>query len=350
MTGLVLTDLDDGSKVFCEPCTIAKAKCHPVAKERLGEQATTYGGEIHSDLWGPAPLESLGRRRYYVSYTDNKTCKTTLYLLREKLETFETYKRFEAWVRNHRDAKIKVLRTDRGGEYLSNEFTAHLEAQGTEHILTVHDTPQQNGVAERLNGILAEKVHALLYDSGLPRFLWGEAVNHATWLKNRTSTKALDGKTPFEAVHGEAPNLTGLPVWGARVWVHDADVSKIDSHARLGRWVGYDTQSRGHHVYWPDKRSVGVEQNVRFETGEVDLPPAHTTITFEGEGGVAGNRNAPGTENDSNRLKIGQKSAQNNENSPLGDSGPTGSKSDDPIVKLDALLTSECPHRSRNPS
>ena len=60
MTGLMLTDLDDGSKVFCEPCTIAKAKRHPVAKEWLGERATTYGGEIHSDLWGPAPLKSLG--------------------------------------------------------------------------------------------------------------------------------------------------------------------------------------------------------------------------------------------------------------------------------------------------
>ena len=208
VTGLMLTDLDDSSKVFCEPCTIAKAKRHPVSKERLGERATTYGGEIHSDLWGPAPLESLGGQRYYVSYTDDKMHETTLYLLRQKLETFKTYKRFKAWVRNHRDAKIKVLRTDRGGEYLSNEFAAHLEAQGTERVLTIHDTPQQNGVAECLNGILAEKVRALLYDSGLPGFLWEEAVNHATWLKNRTSTKALDGKTPFEAVHGEAPKAT----------------------------------------------------------------------------------------------------------------------------------------------
>ena len=104
----------------------------------------------------------------------------TLYLLWEKSETFETYKRYEAWVRNHCNAFIKVLCTDQGGEYLSHEFTAHLEAQGTECVLTVHDTPQQNGVAERLNGILAEKVRAMLYDSGLPQFLWGEAVDEST--------------------------------------------------------------------------------------------------------------------------------------------------------------------------
>ena len=103
-------------------------------------------------------------------------------------------------------------------------------------------------------------------------------------------------------------------------------------------------------MYWPDKRSVGVERNIRLETGEVDLPPAHGTVTFEGEGGVAGNRNAPGAENDSNRSKIGQKSAQNDENSPLGDPGLTGSKSDDPIAKSDTLSTSGRPQHSCNPS
>ena len=174
------------------------------------------------------------------------------------METFKTYKRYEAWVRNHCNAFIKVLRTDQGGEYLSHEFTAHLEAQGTERVLTVHNTPQQNGVAEQLNGILAEKVRAMLYDSGLPQFLWGEAVNHATWLKNRTLTKALEGRTPFKAVYGKPPNLAGLPVWGAQIWVHDADASKIGTRTHLGCWVGYDSQSRGHRVYWPDKRSVTV--------------------------------------------------------------------------------------------
>ena len=102
MTGLALTDSTDGSKMFCEPCVAAKSKRRPVAKERLGERATIYGGEVHSDLWGPAPIKSLGGRRYYISYTDNKTRETTLYLLREKSETFETYKRYKAWVRNHR--------------------------------------------------------------------------------------------------------------------------------------------------------------------------------------------------------------------------------------------------------
>lgn len=105
------------------------------------------------------------------------------------------------------DACIKILHSDRGGEYLGKEFILHLKSADTKQKLTVHDTPQHNGVAERLNWTLLEKVHAMLHDSGLPHFLWGEAVHHAMWLKNRTPTKALDGAMPLEAATGKRPNL-----------------------------------------------------------------------------------------------------------------------------------------------
>ena len=173
-------------------------------------------------------------------------------------------------------------------------------------------------------------------------------MNHAKWLKNHTSTKALKGKTPFEAVHGNTPNLAGLPVWGASVWVHVADASKIDSRARLGRWVGYDSQSRGHRVYWPDRRSVTVEQSVRFETSKVDLPPAHGNVMFEGEGGVAGNHTAPGAEIAPNDSNLGEKSAENNENSPLDGTGPSRSESDNRSVNTDTSAMSGRPQCTHN--
>jgi transposase InsO family protein len=90
---------------------------------------------------------------------------------------------------------IKVLRSDRGGEYLSGAFDRHLAAaaSGTARRITVHDTPQLNGIAGRLNRTLIEKVPALLHTSGLPQNMWGEALRHSTWLKNRTSTRALGG-------------------------------------------------------------------------------------------------------------------------------------------------------------
>ena len=190
VTGIEL-DLSSDDPTFCESCVYAKTKRQPVPKVREGDPPTKYGEVIHSDLWVPSPIMSLGGKNYFVTFTDGSSRDTHLYLLRKKDETFAAYKNFETWARVHMDSLIHALNSDRGGEYLSEEFIKHLDEQGTKRKLTVHDTPEQNGVSERLNGILLEKVRAMLHASGLPKFLWAEAVRHAVWLKNRTSTKAL---------------------------------------------------------------------------------------------------------------------------------------------------------------
>jgi hypothetical protein len=130
--------------------------------------------------------------------------------------------------------------------------------------LTVHDTPQLNGVAERLNRTIVERIRAFTHSSGLPKFLWGEALRHATWLKNRTATRALDGLTPYQAVFGRTPDISRLRRWGATVWVHVGDGDKLATRAREGRWLGFDTESHAHRIYFPSSRSVAVERNVYF--------------------------------------------------------------------------------------
>jgi hypothetical protein len=80
--------------------------------------------------------------------------------------------------------------------------------------LTIHDSPAQNGVAKRRNRTILERVRALLHASGLLKNLWGEAARHVVWLMNRTSTKAIEGKTPFKATFGKKPSLTDVREWG----------------------------------------------------------------------------------------------------------------------------------------
>jgi hypothetical protein len=160
--------------------------------------------------------------------------------------------------------QLKKLRSDRGGEYLSDEFSAHLAKAGTIRQLTVHDTPEYNGVSEWLNRTLLVKIRAMLHDSGLPKFLWGEAAKHAAYLKNRTWTRALDKTTPYEIMTGKKPNLSNLHPWGCQVRVHDDSGSKLDGRSKIGRWVGFDEESNGHRVYWAKKRTVTVERSVRF--------------------------------------------------------------------------------------
>ncbi len=99
---------------------------------------------------------------------------------------------------------------------------------GTVCRLTTHDTPQLNGITERLNRTLLERIRAFTHTSGLPKTLWGKGLRHATWLKNWTATRALDGKMPFEALFGTPPDLSGLRLWGCPVWVHDASGVKLN--------------------------------------------------------------------------------------------------------------------------
>ena len=261
----VRVDESSGETVFCESCIYAKATRKPVAKEREGERASEFGGEVHSDLWGPSPVATLNGRRYYVTYTDDKTRLTYIYLLRQKSDTLASYKTFEAMCKTQHEAKVKILHSDRGGEYTGKEFVLHLKKSGTKQKLTVHDTPQHNGVAERLNRTILEKVRAMLHASGQPKFLWGKVACHAVWLKNRTSTKALDGMTPFEAATDKKPDLRGLKEWGCRCWVRNESKSKLGGRVDEGVWVGLDDKSKGARVYWPKKRTVTIERNVYFD-------------------------------------------------------------------------------------
>ena len=178
-----------------------------------------FGEEIHTDIWGPSPVTSRRGCRYFITFTDDATRYTVTYLLHTKAEALGAYKSFEVWalVQQHCMA-IKVLHSNRGGKYLSDAFDRHLAMAGTVQRLMVHDTPQLNGVVERLNQTLAERIRAFTHMSGLPKFLWGEALRHATWLKNRSATRALDGLMPYQALHGHAPDLSGLKRWGVAVW------------------------------------------------------------------------------------------------------------------------------------
>lgn len=88
----------------------------------------------------------------------------------------------------------------------------------------------------------------MLHASGQPKFLWGEAARHAVWLKNRTSTKALDGTTPLEAATGKKPDLRGVREWGCRCWVRNESKSKLGDRVDEGVWVGFDDRSKGSQV------------------------------------------------------------------------------------------------------
>src|SRR5271168_4942774 len=270
ITGVRLEYTPSDHKIFCESCIYAKATRKHVLDVREGNRAVEFGGEVHSDLWGKSPVESKGGKLYYVTFINNKTRLTHLYFLQKKDETFDMYKKYEAWVETQTSKKIKVLNLDRVGEYQGDEMVAYLKSKGTEQKLNIHDTPQHAGVAECHNRTIAERVQALLHASGLPKNLWAEAARHVVWLLNRTTTKAVEGMTPFEAAFGKKPDLGDVREWGEKVYVRlEKKGLKLGGRVREGRWLGVDEQSKGFRVYWPDTKSITVERNVYYDNSSV---------------------------------------------------------------------------------
>ena len=91
---------------------------------------------------------------------------------------------FKALVENMIGKKIKILRTDNGTEYETNEFRKFCKEVGIKRETTTFYTPEQNGVAERKNRTIVEAARAMLCDQGLLKFLWGEAVNTTIYIQN----------------------------------------------------------------------------------------------------------------------------------------------------------------------
>ncbi len=105
---------------------------------------------------------------------------------------FHIFQKWKARAETETGRKLKVLRTDGGGEYTSTEFGRYLEKAGVNHELTIPQTPEQNGVAERMNRTLMESVRSLLADSGLSKEFWGEALSTATYLRNLSPSRVID--------------------------------------------------------------------------------------------------------------------------------------------------------------
>ncbi|KAJ9566324.1 hypothetical protein OSB04_002290 [Centaurea solstitialis] len=172
----------------CESCLSGKMTKQPFNKDN--ERANDLIEIIHTDV-----------KYGYV------------YLMRHKSEAFEKFKEFQSEVQNQLDRKIKFLRSDRGREYLSQEFDSHVRECGIVSQLTPPYTPQMNGVSERWNRTLLDMVRSMMCHSTLLVSFWGHALETAANILNKVPTKSVE-KTPHEIWTGKKPKLSFLKIWG----------------------------------------------------------------------------------------------------------------------------------------
>ncbi|MCO5594298.1 hypothetical protein L7F22_048327 [Adiantum nelumboides] len=169
-------------------------------------------------------------------------------------------------VENQSGTKLKALRTDNGGEYVSSEFKDFCSKRGIRRQFTTPYTPSQNDIAERLNWTIQERVTAMLSLANLPPEFWGEAVMTAVHIINRSPSTPLNNKIPQEKWTGKKPNYDRLCVFGSEAFSHVAKElrKKLDPKTHKSIFIGYER---------PESSSQAVRRSMRISCAPKRFQP-----------------------------------------------------------------------------
>ncbi|KAM7520343.1 hypothetical protein LguiB_019305 [Lonicera macranthoides] len=263
VAGLPKFDCPSG---VCEDCVVSKQHRDPFAKGKSW-RAKKALELVHSDICGPITPSSNGGKKYIITFIDDFSRKTWVYFLLEKSDAFVAFKNYKALVEKEMGSPIKVLRTDRGGEYNSHEFVVFCESQGIKRQLTTAYTPQQNGVCERKNRTILNMVRSLLKRSGIPKNFWPEAVNWSIHVLNRSPTLVVKNMTPEEAWNGQRPAVDYFRIFGCIAYarVPDAKRKKLDDKGEKCIFLGVSDESKAYKLYNPITKKIVISRDVVFD-------------------------------------------------------------------------------------
>ncbi|KAH9726106.1 hypothetical protein KPL70_008133 [Citrus sinensis] len=285
----------------CKVCAQTKITRSPFPKI---EKTSSLLHLIRSDVCDMHSNPSKGGKKYFVTFIDDFSKYCYVYLLHSKDQVLEKFKTYKNEVENFCDTKIKCLRSDKGGEYAFSDFC---ESVGIVHETSTAYTPQQNGVAERKNRTLIEMVNAMLFNAGLGKGFWGEAILTACHILNRVPNKKTK-VTPYELWKKKKPNLSYLRVWGCRAIVRlpEPKIKKLGERGIECIFLGYAEHSKAYRFLVTEPNSF-VEINIIVESRDA--------IFYENRFSTIP-KSIDSQENDK-QIEIGQKRDANNEQNHL---------------------------------
>ncbi|CAI7864788.1 unnamed protein product, partial [Closterium sp. NIES-53] len=250
----------------CPTCMQAKFTRYPFSSSEATAKAPL--DEVVMDVVGPLKL-GAARAEYFLTIEDVYTRMTWVYVLSKKSGMAETVKtNWLPMVERQQDRLVKAICTDRGGEFLSKEFSLWLKKNGIRHSLTMPYSPAMNGIAERVNRTITETAHGLLIEAGLLDYFWPDAVRSACVAKNRALTHVgADKWVPYLEWIGRKPKVDMLRVFGCMCM---ALVPKHLRHNKLGAkaiWVvhlGMAQNSKGWLLWDPFTKKLLVSRDCKF--------------------------------------------------------------------------------------
>ncbi|CAI7906757.1 unnamed protein product [Closterium sp. NIES-54] len=229
---------------------------------------TSATGEFH-----PLPdvhaSHGAAGAEYFLTIVDIYSRMTWVYVLSKKSDVTETVKtNWLPMVERQQDRLVNAIRTDRGGEFLSKEFSLWLKKNGIRHSLSIPYSFAMNGIAERANRTITETARGLLIEAGLPDYFWPDAVRSACVAKNRALTYVRAEKwVPYVEWIGRKPKVDMLRVFGCMCM---ALVPKHLRHNKLGAkaiWavhLGMAQNSKGWLLWDPFTKKFLVSRDCKF--------------------------------------------------------------------------------------
>ena len=221
-TALKGMDLDPSDKAIpgvCAGCESGKSTRLPFPRSL--KQSERILDMVHSDLAGPMQTKSIQGSLYIATFIDDYSRHAAVYYLKTKDQFTIALSNFLSWTENQMSKRLRVLHSDRGGEYISNKVKEILNEKGIEHHLTMPGSPQQNGKAERFNCTILDKAMSMLHVAGLSNGFWEYAIGAAVHIYNRTPTRTLKWRTPHETWDaGHVPDISYFRVFGCEGYMH----------------------------------------------------------------------------------------------------------------------------------
>ena len=222
--------------------------------------------EINSDIKGPIYAESLQGNLYILTFIDDFSRFAFTFNIKTRDKIFECFEVFKEYVENTTSMKIKEIQTDNGREFMSRRFENLLLENSIRHVVSSPYTPEENGIAERFNRTLQEKIRVLLLDAKLNSNMWETASNCAVHLYNRSAHAANNEKSPYEIFHKEKPRLAHMKPYGCLAFPRDNSQKDCFHPANhFGIFVGYPKNTpNAYLIYLPHNNKIITSRKVKF--------------------------------------------------------------------------------------